>query len=364
LDPLDFQSVDERRAPYPLLLSSNSCLGPVVLPRSRIGKVEHVRNGVITVSIDCTAVGIDVSKDNLDVCIFSGKNRSYRVHNSQSGFQKLTSDLARYEGVLVVLEATGGYERYVVRALHGAQIAVNVANPRQTRDFAKSMGVLAKTDQVDARVLAEYAQRMRPEPTLALDADAEKLEALRTLRKQLLQSLTAEKNRLGMADDIVKDHLREHIDWLKDKIHQVDHELERTIACCPKIKHIAKILRSVPGIGPGAVAALIGSLPELGTLDRRKLTALVGLAPFARDSGQMRGTRTIWGGRADVRCALYMSTLSAVRYAHVFREYYKSLLSAGKKKKVALIACARKLLTVLNAMVKADAMWRPSPAGA
>lgn len=315
-------------------------------------------------SIDCTAVGIDISKDNLDVCVFGFKTRRFRVHNTQSGFEKLTSDLGRYNNTLVVLEATGGYERNVVRALHGAQIAVHVANPRQTRDFAKSMGVLAKTDQVDARVLAEYAQRMRPEPTLALDAEAEKLEALRTLRKQLLQSLTAERNRLGMADDIVKDHLREHIDWLKDKIREVDRELESTIACCPKIKHIANILRSVPGIGPGAVAALIGSLPELGSLDRRKLTALVGLAPFARDSGQKRGTRTIWGGRADVRCALYMSTLSTVRYAQVFRDYYKNLLSAGKKKKVALIACARKLLTVLNAMVKADTMWRTSPVGA
>lgn len=320
-------------------------------------------------SKEYTSVGIDVSKDNLDICILppnvvKGRGQRYRVANTQAGFDKLINDLAAFSSVLVVLEASGGYERAVVRALHTASVPVHKANPRVIRDFAKSMGILAKTDRLDAYVLSAYAQKMSPRPSEAVMVEAEELDALRARRKQLLDMLTAETNRLGLADVIVRDALEDNIRWLKQKVRQIDKQIKEKIEECPEIKQASKILRSVPGIGPVAVMSLIGSLPELGHLDRRKIVALVGLAPLARDSGQMRGTRTIWGGRADVRSALYMSTLTAVRFSETFRAYYQSLLSNGKKKKVALIACARKLLVILNAMIKSNQMWGDQPAKA
>ena len=317
-------------------------------------------------SSEYTSVGIDVSKEVLDVCILrssvsKGRGRNYRVPNTQFGFDKLIDDLVALPSVLVVLEASGGYERAIVRALQTADIPVSVTNPRVIRDFAKSMSILAKTDRLDAWVLGEFGRRMSPDPSDIVTLEAEDIDALRTRRKQLLDILTAETNRLELAAPIVKDAVKEHVQWLKNKVHEIDLKIQEKIEDCPEIKQVSNVLRSVPGIGPVAATALIGSLPELGHLGRRQITALVGLAPLARDSGQMKGTRSIWGGRADVRSALYMSVLTAVRYSQTFKDYYQSLLSNGKKKKVALIACARKLLVVLNAMVKNNTMWAAEP---
>jgi len=317
-------------------------------------------------SAEFTTIGIDVSKANLDICIRSSsvskrRGERYRVPNTEFGINKLMDDISVLPSVFTVLEATGGYERAVVRALHAADLPVHVANPRAVKDFARSMGILAKTDRLDAWVISEFGQRMSPIPSKAIAPEAEELDALRTRRKQLIEILTAETNRLGLADPIVKDAVEEHVNWLKDKIHEIDLRIKQKVEECPELKQISDILRSVPGVGPGTVATLLGSLPEIGQLDRRQIAGLVGLAPLARDSGQMKGKRTIYGGRADVRSALYMAALSAVRHGQTFKEYYQNLLSSGKMKKVALIACARKLLVVLNAMVKSNQMWSAEP---
>jgi transposase len=302
-------------------------------------------------------VGIDVAKAEFVIAIRPSGER-WTATNDEEGIQRLVTRLGEAAPVLVVLEATGGYERPVVGALATARLPVVVANPRQVRDFARATGQLAKTDRLDADTLALFAERVRPEPRALPDDSAQALDALLTRRRQILGMVAAERNRLEHAVPAVRRGIVQHIRWLERRLHDVDDDLDRTIQASPVWRAKENLLRSVPGIGPVVSRTLIGDLPELGTLPRKQIAALVGLAPLARDSGTLRGRRLVWGGRAPVRAALYMAALVGTRRNPVLRAFYQRLLMAGKPKKVALTACMRKLLTILNAMLRAHTVWR------
>lgn len=302
-------------------------------------------------------VGIDVAKATLDVAV-RPTGECWRERNTDAGIRDLRTRLAALRPQVIVLEATGGYEHAVTAALAAAQLPVVVANPRQVRDFAKSMGQLAKTDGIDADTLALFAERIRPTPRPVPDAAAQALDALLTRRRQLVEMLTAEKNRLGQARVPVRRSIRDHIRWLERQLDRVDRELDDTIQATPVWRATDNLLQSTPGVGPVLSRTLLGELPELGTLSHKEIAALVGVAPFARDSGTLRGKRTVWGGRAPVRAVLYMGALVAAQHNPVIRMFYLRLLRAGKPKKVALTACMRKLLTILNAMVRTNTPWQ------
>lgn len=306
-------------------------------------------------------VGIDVSKGQLDVCWLSasGETDQEVVANQAQARQGLVKRLAKAESVLIVLEASGGYELALVTELVDAgQRQVSVVNPRQVRDFAKALGKLAKTDRIDAQVLAQFAEAIKPTPRTFKPEQDQRLEQLLTRRRQLLAMLTAEHNRLELTEGEVARDVRTHVRWLKKRVQEADGKLKRLIKESPLWREKDELLRSVPGVGEGTSQQLLASLPELGQLDRRQIAALVGVAPFNRDSGTFKGKRTTWGGRAPVRAVLYMAALTASRYNPVIRVFYQRLLGAGKLKKVALTACMRKLLTILNAMVKANRPWQ------
>jgi transposase len=304
-----------------------------------------------------TFVGIDVCKARLDVAIYQA-NEARSFDNTAAGIDKLVAWLQPQEPALVVLEATGGYELPAACALAAALIPLAVVNPRQTRDFAKSIGKLAKTDRIDAAVLAHFAQAVRPPVRPLPDIEARELQALVARQRQLREMLTAEMNRLGMAPKVVQARISKHIAWLKKELGAVDDDLDRTIRSSPVWREKDELLRTVPSIAHKISAKLVARLPQLGELNRRQIAALVGVAPFNRDSGGHRGTRSIWGGRADVRAALYMATLSALRCNPVIREFYRRLKASGKASKVALVACMRKLLTILNAMLRSGTPWQ------
>ena len=305
--------------------------------------------------------GIDVSKEWLDV---SFSDRSERFANDAGGTECLT-ELLRREGIdLVVLEATGGYEAATAAALQAADLAVAVVNPRQARDFAKSMGVLAKTDKVDAKMLRAFADVIarhdkRSEFVRAVpDAQRAHLAALVTRRRQLLDMRLAEGKRMAMTQDkVARKSLNTVILFLEQQLAEIDRDLDRYIK--EHYRDLSKLLSSAKGIGPVTTNTLAAALPELGQLDRRAIAALVGVAPLACDSGKRRGSRHVWGGRAQVRAVLYMATLSATTYNPVIRAFYERLVAAGKPKKVALVASMRKLLTILNAMVRDGTTWNP-----
>ena len=304
-----------------------------------------------------TFVGIDVSKAQLDVAIhLQAGARDFP--NDGKGISKLVAFLQDLAPTLVVLEATGGYEMPVACALGAAQVPVAVVNPRQTRDFAKSTGRLAKTDAIDAAVLAHFAHAVRPEVRPLPDGDARELQALVARRQQLQDMVTTEKNRLDTAPKAIRVGVAKHIEWLEKQVKAMDDDLDRMIRSSPIWREKDEVLRSAPSIGAKTSSKLLAKLPELGTLNRRQIASLVGVAPFNRDSGRLRGERHIWGGRADVRSALYMATLSAIRYNPVIAEFYSRLKASGKESKVALIACMRKLLTILNAMLKNMTPWQ------
>lgn len=305
-------------------------------------------------------VGIDVSRDTLEVGS-TGQSSTSQYANESSAIEALAAELASVAPSLIVLEATGGYEFEAACALQAAGLAVAVVNPRQARDFARSMGALAKTDRLDARMLAEFARVLHQHPEherfikpLA-DAELQRLQALVLRRRQLVGMLTSERQRLRMAHASARLSIERTIEFLKAQIQ----DLERECAAHIEAHHgeLAQALSSVKGIGPATIATLIAELQELGRLGRRKIAALVGVAPLNRDSGQMRGQRSIWGGRADVRRTLYMATLVAVRRNAVFQRFYQRLVTAGKPKKVALVAAMRKLLTVLDAIVRTGQHW-------
>lgn len=301
--------------------------------------------------------GIDVSKAVLDVALRPTGER-FSAANDDVGIRSVLERLRSHPSVLVVLEATGGFENALVAALGTADVSVVVANPRQIRDFARATGQLAKTDRIDAEILALFAERVRPEPRPLPDEAAQALDALLTRRRQLLEMLIAERNRLLLARPPVRKSISEHIRWLERQLSGVDRDLERSVQQSPLWRAKEDLLRSVPGIGPVVSRTLLGELPELGRLSHKQIAALVGVAPLARDSGTLHGKRIVWGGRAPVRSALYMGALVASRHNPVIRTFYQRLRAAGKPRKVALTACMRKLLVILNAMARDNAPWR------
>lgn len=301
-------------------------------------------------------VGIDVAKAQLDLALRPTGER-WAVTNDAPGIAALVAQLQAAQPTLIVLEATGGYHRAVVAALAAAALPLVVVNPRQVRDFAKATGQLAKTDALDARAVAHFAEAVRPPPRPLPDVQTEELRALLARRRQLIAMRTAEQNRLENVSSRLRTDIEAHIAWLNQRVAALDDDLDTTLRASPVWRERETLYRSVPGIGPVCARTLVLDLPELGTLSRQRIAALVGVAPFNRDSGTLRGTRTTWGGRAHVRATLYMSTLVAVRYNPVLKAFYARLCTAGKAKKVALTACMRKLLTILNAMAKHQKPW-------
>jgi transposase len=302
-------------------------------------------------------VGMDVSKAQLDIAI--RPEGRFAVPNNDAGVAQLIERVKALPAGLVVLEATGGLEIPLAGALALARVPVVVVNPRQVRDFAKATGQLAKTDAIDAEVLARFAEAIRPQPRPLPDEQTQVLAALVGRRHQLIEMLTAEKNRLASARRVIRKNLRAHIAWLERALHQADTDLAEAIRQSPIWREKDQRLRSVPGIGPVLTTTLLATLPELGTLTHRQIAALVGVAPLNRDSGTLRGRRTCGGGRAQVRAVLYMAALTAARFNPVLRTFYRRLCAAGKAKKVALVACMRKLLTIVNAMLKHRTPWNP-----
>jgi transposase len=302
-------------------------------------------------------VGIDVALAELVVAVRPTQTTWTSV-NDDAGITTLVHRLRALRPSLIVLEATGGYERSVVGALATAGLPVVVANPRHVRDFARATGQLAKTDQVDAAILALFAERVHPEPRPLPDAATQALDALLARRRQLLEMLTAEHNRLGHAVPTVARDLRQHIRWLERRLSDLDDDLDAHIHASPVWRAKDDLLQSTPGVGPVLSRTLLATLPELGRLSHKQIAALAGVAPLARDSGRRRGHRRVAGGRAPVRAALFMGALVATRYNPRIRTFYVRLVSAGKPKKVALTACMHRLLTILNAMVRSNTAWR------
>lgn len=302
-------------------------------------------------------VGIDVSKDKLDVAIRPDGDR-WTAGNDEKGLEKMVARLLERKPTLVVLEATGGLQMPAVVALASAKLPVVVVNPRQIRDFAKATGRLAKTDSIDSDVIAHFGEAVRPQIRPLRDAETQELMDLVSRRRQLVDMITAEKNRLKTARKKVRKNIQEHISWLEKRIQDVDTDLSKRIKQSPAWRAKDEILQSAPGVGPVLSVTLLSGLPELGTLNRKEVAALVGVAPLNRDSGKQQGTRCVWGGRANVRSVLYMCTMSAIRWNPAIRTFYLRLTEAGKKHKVATTACARKLLTMLNAMIRTNTPWR------
>jgi len=302
-------------------------------------------------------VGIDVAKGQLDVAV-RPTDEQWSVANEGREITSLVTRLQTLSPALVVLEATGGLELAVSSALAAAQVPMAVVNPRQVRDFARATGQLAKTDRLDAQVIARFGEAVKPSSRALPDAEAQALAAMLTRRRQVVAMVTAEKNRLHTARPSVRRDIRRHIAWLQDSLAKLDSELGDTLRNSPLWRERDDLLQSVPGVGPVLSMTLLVELPELGTLDRRQIASLVGVAPLNRDSGTLRGRRTVWGGRARVRAVLYMGTLVATRSNPVIRSFYERLCAAGKAKKVALTACMRKLLTILNAMLRRRTDWQ------
>lgn len=311
-----------------------------------------------TSSTNSLFVGIDVSKASLDVALRPG-DESWQTPNDEAGITQLVKRMKPYPIELIIVEATGGWEVAVVSALAEAGLPVAVVNPRQVRDFAKSLGRLAKTDRLDARILAHFGEAIHPEPRSLPDAQARHLQALLTRRRQLIEMLVAEKNRRALIHPDFLSDLQAHLAFLEAHLNELDQQLRGLLEDSPCWREKDDLLQSVPGVGVVTAATLLAELPELGQLDRKKIAALVGVAPFHRDSGVYRGKRTIWGGRGAVRAILYMATLSAKRFNPIIKQFYERLIQAGKPPKVALTACMRKLLTILNAMLKSGTSWQP-----
>jgi transposase len=303
-------------------------------------------------------IGIDVSKQQLEVAVHES-DCQFRCANNVNAFGELIVELIGWRPALVVLEATGGLEIPVVTALHAAGLPVVVVNPRQVRGFAKALGQLAKTDRLDARVLAHFAAAIKPPLRPLKSKEEQELAALTGRRDQLIEMLIDEKNRrTSAASDTVREQIKEHIDWLEECIAELDEQLKALLQSSASWQAKDDILQSVPGIGPVVSFSMIADLPELGTLNRQQISKLVGVAPLNRDSGQQRGTRHIYGGRAELRRVLYMAALSASRYNLVIKEFYERLCAKQKPFKVAITACMRKLLSIINVMVRDNTCWK------
>jgi transposase len=306
-------------------------------------------------------IGIDVHKDTLEVCI-DGRGEHWECRNDTAGLEELLTTLVALSPTLVVVEASGGYERRLVAEGHAAGLPVVVVNPTRVRRMAEAFGIIAKTDSIDGYVIARFAERVRPPVREPQSAEQQHLNALVTRRRQLLEIRTAEKNRLSTCPDLMRADIEEHLTWLDSRIELLEEEINDMLVNNPSWRELTALVSSVPGIGPVTAATLVAELPELGTLNRQKIAALAGLAPYNRDSGPRTRRRRIFGGRASVRCVLYMAALSATRCNPVIRRFYQRLIDNGKLPKVALTACMRKLLVIVNAMVRKQEPWSYAPA--
>jgi transposase len=306
-----------------------------------------------------THVGIDVSKEWLDIAVFPS-GETWRTKNEGAAIQELIQRLKQIQPERIVVEATGGYEQLLAAQLYLAGLPLCRVNPRRVRYFARSLGLLAKTDKLDAKVLALFGERMQPPLTRLASEQEQFLSALITRREQISGFLVAERNRLHTAPASLHASLNEHIAWLKQQLKQLERQIDEFVNHTPDFKEKDELLREVQGVGKKTAAKLIADVPELGECDNKQIAALIGTAPFNHDSGRKHGQRYISGGRPDVRSVLYMATLTATRHNPVIRTFYHRLLKAGKLKKVALVACMRKLLTILNAIIRDRIHWNPT----
>jgi transposase len=304
-----------------------------------------------------TFIGIDVSKTHLDLAVHEPA-QTWRVENTDAGIAGLITQLQALHPTLIVLEASGGFELVLVAELATAHLPVVVTNPRRVRNFARATGRLAKTDKLDAQLLAHFAAALRPELRPLPGAEQVHLTALLTRRRQLVDMLTVEQNRLHTVRAPMRPDIQAHLDWLRQRLAKLDAEIDDFIHGSPLWSDKDALLQSVPGVGPVTASTMVALLPELGTLNRQEIAALVGLAPIAKESGKKQGKRRIFGGRAPVRSVLYMATLVATQRNAVIRQFYQRLLAQGKPKKVALTACMRKLLVILNALLRTHQAWR------
>lgn len=303
-------------------------------------------------------VGVDVAKDTLDIAV----NNSHETHQFANGHEGITQairHIASLQPAGIILEATGRLEMPLAAELQTKGLPVVIINPRQVRDFARATGALAKTDTIDARILALFGLRIKPEVRTLPDKQSREMASLLTRRRQIMEMLIAERNRLTRADKDVQSNIKDHIKWLEEALSDINNDLEHRIQNSPTWHEKNNLLRSVPGIGKVVSTTLLIELPELGTINRRKIAALVGVAPLNRDSGTLRGKRTVWGGRAAMRATLYMAALVATKRNPVIATFYRRLLDAGKVKKAALVACMHKLLTIVNAMMRTKTVWNP-----
>jgi transposase len=301
-------------------------------------------------------IGIDMAKDDMEVKVHEGQD-SCTYASDENGIAKLMTQMKSLSPTLIVVEATGGYENAVAAELQANGFPVAVVNPRHIRDFAKSVGILAKTDKIDARVIARYAATVQPTPRMLPEAETQALGALIMRRRQIVTMLTSEKNRLQQAAPAVKKRIQLHIAWLEQELDDINKELKKMVKDNPEWKEKSDIMQSVPGVGPNLAITLLADFQELGSLNRKQTAALGGVAPFNRDSGTLRGKRTIWGGRDAVRTATYMSAFVAIRFNRLLKTFFERLIAAGKLRKVAIVACMRKLLCILNAMLKNRTTW-------
>lgn len=310
----------------------------------------------MTISLD-VYVGIDVSKDKLDVAVW-GEKHGWEAANSKAGIRKLVKQMLALQPRLVVVEATGGYEEAVVMALFAAEMPVALVSPQRVRQYARAKGLLAKTDQIDARVLADFGKKLQPRLFVGKSEERRRLSALMGRRKQLNEMLQAEKNRQRTQDLSLQQSLKRTIHYLKTELEAIDQEIEQFLQEHQELAEQEKLLRSAKAIGRVTAATLLADLPELGQLDRKEIAALVGVAPMNRDSGRKRGHRKTQGGRPEVRSALYMSALTGIRYNPILKTQYEQMVKRGKEKKVAITACMRKMLTILNAMLRDQQPFR------
>ena len=302
-------------------------------------------------------IGVDVSKAHLDIA-FGENSQVCRTENNELNILALVEEFKGLQPTLIVAEATGGLERILVMHLAAGNLPIVAVNPRHVRNFAKAVGLLAKTDAIDARVLARFGAAIKPDVRPIKDEHRQQLADQLSRRQQITKMLTQEKNRLqqALSKDIIRD-IKAHIIYLQKRLARVDSQIKKTLDNTPVFKSTVALLITVPGVGIGTASTLIACCPELGSVSNKKIAALVGVAPFNRDSGSYRGPRRVWGGRASVRSQLYMATLSAIRWNPTIREFHQKLIDAGKKPKVAITACMRKMIVSLNAMVKNNTVW-------
>lgn len=306
---------------------------------------------------EIVCVGVDVAKSTLDLAVSNSKE-TRQFQNDHEGITSAVQYITALKPTIIILEATGHFEMPLAAALQTSRLPVVIVNPRQVRDFARATGVLAKTDSIDARILALFGLQIKPEVRLLPDQKVRDMGSLLSRRRQLIEMLTSEHNRILQANGTIRPGIEMHIRWLEKAISSINDDLDNGIRNSPSWREKDDLLKSVPGIGKVVSTTLLIELPELGQLNRRKIAALVGVAPLNRDSGTMRGKRTVWGGRAKLRAVLYMAALVGVQHNPVIASFYERLLKAGKAKKVALVACMRKLLTILNAMIRSNTVWQ------